>query len=117
MQSVQITLQGFDTGEVLTELKRLTAGQEILIHEHSKSETFVFDPATASIVVAGVSVLSALITAAFAYLAKKGEGKIVIKGASGRSIEAPANASPERIEELIAQARMLDAAQVYFIRD
>jgi len=113
METVKISVEGFDFDEVANELKKLSETQGIDIRVKPSSVDFggfAFDPAT--IIVSGTSVLSALITALFAYLSTRKSGTIVITGSSGRKIEIPKGTSKEDIEYYIQQARKLDAEQI-----
>ncbi|GJQ59624.1 MAG: hypothetical protein D8M57_06700 [Candidatus Scalindua sp. AMX11] len=117
METIKITVEGFDFDEVATELKTLSETQDIDIQVKPSSGNFgglALDPAT--IIVAGSSVLSALITALFAYLATRKSGTIVIAGSSGSKIEIPKGTPKEDIEYYIEQARKLDAEQITLAR-
>ncbi len=113
METIQITVEGFDFDEVANELKKLAETQDVDIHIKPSSVGFgglALDPAT--IIVSGASVLSTLITALFAYLATRKNGTIVITGSTGRKIEIPKGTSKEDIGYYIQQAQKLDADRI-----
>jgi hypothetical protein len=117
METIKITVEGFDFDEVANELKILTEVQGMDIKVKPSSVDFgglALDPAT--IMVSGASVLSALITALFAYLSTRKSGAIVITGSNGRKIEIPKDTSREDIEYYIQQARKLDVEQIVLAR-
>jgi ribosomal protein L24 len=76
-------------------------------------------PADVSILVgviaAGSGVLSAAITAIFAYLAKNQSGKILIEGKNGIKIEVPDDTSKEDIEYYIQKAREIEANKINIV--
>ena len=117
METLKISVEGFDFDEVASELKRLTETQDINVQVKPASVNFgglALDPAT--IIVSGASVLSALITALFAYLAIRRQGTIVITGSNGRKIEIPKGTSKDDIGNYIEQARKLYAEQIVIAR-
>ena len=61
---------------------------------------------------AGVGVISAAITGAFAYLAKGKGGEIYIKGTGGRSIKVPKGTSHEDIDFYIKKAKEIDVEHI-----
>lgn len=62
--------------------------------------------------VAGAGVLSAVITAVFAYLSRRKSGTIEIHGSSGRKIEVPEGTSKEDIQFYIDKAKEIDASSI-----
>lgn len=117
METLKISVEGFDFDEVASELKRLAETQDMNVQVKPASVDFgglALDPAT--IIVSGASVLSALITALFAYLATRRNGTIVIIGSNGRKIEIPKGTSKDDIGYYIEQARKLDAEQIVLAR-
>lgn len=117
METIKLTVDGYNFDEVASELKKLVETERINIQAKPSSVDFgglALDPAT--IIVSGASVLSALITALFAYLATRRNGMIIISGSNGRKIEIPKGTSKEDIEYYIEQARKLDAEQIVLAR-
>lgn len=113
METVKISVEGFDFDEVANELQKLSKAPNIDVRVKPSSVDFgglALDPAT--IIVSGASVLSALITALFAYLSTRKSGAIIITGSNGRKLEIPKGTSKEEIEYYIQQARNLDAEQI-----
>jgi len=71
-------------------------------------------PAEVTIALAGAigALLGAIITAIVRYAGERQKRKIVIKGATGRSVEVPADLRPEEIKILIDQAREIDVQTI-----
>jgi hypothetical protein len=61
-----------------------------------------------AIAIAGVGALSSAVTALLAYLGKRGSGKIVIRGASGASVEIPRGTPKEEVDFYVKKAHELD---------
>lgn len=117
METIKITIQGFEFDEVATELKNLADSDTVEVKVKPSSIDFgglALDPAT--IIVSGAGVLSSLITALFTYMATKRNGSIIITGSRGRKIEIPKNTPKEEIEFYIEQAQKLDAEQIALVR-
>ncbi len=69
------------------------------------------DPAVLVAIVAGASsAMSALIGGLFRILERKRSpgAKIILRGADGTTVEAPASANPQQLKELIALASQLE---------
>jgi hypothetical protein len=113
MESIKITVKGFDFGEVASELLKLSKDENIDIQVKPSSIGYgglSLDPAM--IIASGASVLSALITSLLAYLATRNTGAITITGVDGWKVEIPKGTPQKDIENYIELARKRGVEQI-----
>jgi len=117
MESIIITVKGFNLDDVASELSKLSKGKDFDLQVKPSSIGYSglsLDPAM--IIASGASVLSALITSLLAYLATRNTGIITITGTDGWKVEIPKGTSQKDIEHYIELARKHDIEQIIVAR-
>ena len=114
MEKIRVVTTGYDFNDVAQELGK--ALQEIglemeVVSSPIRSDEFSLSPEIATIIVSGMSVLSALINALLVFISTRKAGTIVIVGASGRKIEIPRDTPKEKIDDYLDLAMKIDTIQ------
>ncbi|MCW3128667.1 MAG: hypothetical protein N2V75_00955 [Methanophagales archaeon] len=113
MEKFKVVVEGIALEEIASNLRRLLRNHAIDVQV--KPSAVGFDGLSlepASIIVAGASVLSALITGLFTCLATRKSGTIILVVKGGRMIEIPKNTLREDIEYYVRLAKELDIDHV-----
>ena len=116
METFQVVFKDYNIEEASNELRKFLPEKDIKIkHKTVSFDDFSLESPT--LIVSGASLLSALISALLAYLAKRNNGNITILGSSGRKIEIPRNTPKEKIEYYVKLAKELDVDQIIVGRE
>lgn len=113
---IEIMTELVATGELKSTLEDQLAGTEGVALEVRESEVAVrgVDPTVlVALVGAGGTALGALLAGIFKIMEAKYAKKIVISGSQGRRVELTGEFTKEQIDELVRQAREIDAEQIY----
>jgi hypothetical protein len=112
MSSLTIVVQGFERpASVAREIQRRfqTNGLSVkLLPMDSAPDDFRLSPTDATIVVAGIGALSAVVISLVAFISSRGSGHVVIVGTNGRRIEFPKATPRDQVSEYIAIATELE---------
>lgn len=112
MEEIQVFVEDYDIEEVETVLRQ---GLDEGITVERRTPEVSFDGLSldlSPLIVAGASVLSSTITAAFVYVAARKSGTIVIAGKSGRRIVIPSDTPKDQIPDFINAAKEIDVDKV-----
>jgi hypothetical protein len=72
----------------------------------------VIEVPTGPIIVAGIGALSAVLGAILTFISRMKEGRVVIKGKDGATVEVPKDVSREDLEYYISKAKELGASEI-----
>jgi len=116
-QRVTVSAQGLTSQALLEalsyEMPEADRGQGLAV-EPTSTDTRMLDPTVlAAIVGAGGTSLGAIIGGLFALAQARAGGKLIIQGASGARIEAPASISDQELDDLVDRARSLDVVHLH----
>lgn len=107
-----VVVQGFDRPvSVVQEIHKRFETNRLSVKVlpiESAPDDFRLSPTDASIVVAGIGVLSAVVTSLLAFISSRRSGHVVIVGTNGRRIEFPKDTPRDQISEYIAVAAELE---------
>lgn len=115
MSSLTVVVQGFETpASVVREIEERfqTTGLSVrTLPVDSNQDEFRLSSTDASIVVAGIGVISAVVTSLMAFISSRRSGHVVIVGTNGRRIEFAKDTPRDQISEYIAIAAELERTE------
>ena len=118
--ALRIAFERFENDDVAAEVVRhlVNCGLEAeLLTTPVAPDDFRLTPEVATIAVAGIGVLSSLLTALSVFLSARRSGTIVLVGKSGRRIEVPRGTPENQLERYIALAKGLDEVREVVVVD
>jgi|SRR5580704_1485478 hypothetical protein len=76
----------------------------------------IIEVPTGPVIVAGIGALSAALGAILTFLSRVKEGRVVIKGKDGATVDVPKDVSKEDLEYYISKAKELSATDIQVFR-